>query len=231
MASIRDALFEEDLGRVKESLYEMAELVSEALRKAIFAFKEKNGDLARDVIEEDDRIDLKEVEIEEKCLRIMALRYPIKDSLREVFTILKIITDLERMGDEASNIAQFTLRVIERPVSQFITKILLIAEVCDEMLKNSVRAFIERNASLAEEAFKKDEVVDDLYRQVFSEVLSSMVSDKELTKSITGILFIARFLERFGDHASNIAERVYYMVTGKRIKVELGMRKGGMNIE
>ncbi len=226
MISIKDALFDEDLRRIKESLCEMADLVSESLRNAIYSLEKKDNYLAKRVVEEDDAIDLKEMEIEEKCLQVIALRHPIRERLREVFTILKIVTDLERMGDEATNIADFALRIMDEPDLISIGDISAMARVCDEMLRNSIRAFLEKDATLAEEAFKRDNVVDGFYRKIFNDLLVFMLSDSGMAKGSTSLIFIARFLERFGDHATNIAERVYYMITGKRIKVELGIKRG-----
>ncbi len=226
MISIKDALFEEDLKKIKKDLCEMADLVESALRKAVQALKERDRDLATEVVNGDDAIDLKEMEIEEKCLQVIALRQPIRGNLREVFTILKIITDLERMGDEATNVAEFALRLMDEPLLKPLIDIPRMAEICVDMLKGGIKAFLENDAKLAEEVFKKDRMNDELYKQIFNELLFLMISDSSATRRGTGLLFIARFIERFGDHAANIAERVYYMVTGKRIKVELGIRKG-----
>lgn len=223
---IKDALFEDDLKRIKKSLLEMADLVSEALRRSMKALQSGNKEMALEALDEDDAIDLKEVEIEESCLRVIALRHPVREDLREVFTILKIITDLERMGDEAANIAKLVTKFSGRPSSQGINTVSVMAQTCIDMLKSAIKALIERNAVLAEEAFRKDTLLDELYAEMLNSTLFSETSVGDNSRERMYLLFVTRFLERFGDHASNIAERVYYMVTGRRIKIELGIRRG-----
>lgn len=202
----------------------MADLVSEALVDAVRALQMEDKSLASEVLERDDLIDLKEVEIEEACLRVIAMRHPVGDELREVFTVLKIITDLERMGDEATNIAKLVMKLEKGTLPRDSDIISTMTKTCVDMLKDAIKAFLERNSSLAEEAFKKDVLLDKFYVKTLDQTIFSEVCINNPTEKM-GLLFISRFLERFGDHAANIAERVYYMVTGKRIKVELGIRK------
>jgi len=203
----------------------MADLVGEALFTAVEALRKEDKALASQVIADDDLIDLKEVEIEEACLRVIALRHPVGEELREVFTVLKIITDLERMGDEATNIAKLLMKLEKGALQGKYETISLMAQTCVEMLKSAIRAFVERDSSLAEEAFKRDALLDEFYIKALDQTVFSEACLGNPREGM-GFLFISRFLERFGDHASNIAERVYYMVTGKRIKVELGIRRG-----
>ncbi|MCL6595942.1 MAG: phosphate signaling complex protein PhoU [Firmicutes bacterium] len=196
----------------------MATLVEEAVGKAIRSLVDRDVALARAVIEGDDRIDDLEVEIEEHCLAILALERPVATDLRVVSTALKIVTDLERMGDYASNIAKVTLRLAGEEYIKPLVDIPRMAEVDRQMLRSAIQAFVRRDVDLAYALVRQDDEVDALYNQVFRDLLGYMIEDPStaLVNQATQLIMVARHLERIGDHITSFAEWVVFMVSGQR---------------
>ncbi len=202
----------------------MFQLVIRLYSEAFLSLLEQDAETAQAVLKSDDEVDNMEIEIEEECLRIIALRQPVKDELRFVFSVLKVITDLERIGDQVTNISKITVDIIAKK-RDYITyqvpkELILMYEITLDMLKKSSFVFSEKDYALAVEVFKKDKEVDDLYKAVFNMVLERLSSSSEGVQEYISFLFVARYIERIGDHIANIAERAYYMVTGKRIKFD-----------
>jgi len=220
---IEDALFDDDVKDLKISIKEMVSLVESALQDAFEALKNRDKEGARRVLDGDDEIDLKEVQIEEKALELIALRHPVKENLRFIFTVVKIITDLERIGDQACNIAHVVLMIADEPLLKPLIDLPRMLEISTGMLRDGIKALFEGDEELARDVFNRDKELDELYDQIFNELLLFMIQDPHTIKRATGLLFVARHFERVGDHATNIAERAYYMITGRRIKEKFNL--------
>jgi phosphate transport system protein len=207
--------FEHMILDVKSKVLRMGALVESIIDTTVTALKEHNVDLAREVYKKDDEIDQLELEIEEECMMILALQQPVAKDLRTIATVLKVITDLERMGDNAVNIAKVILEIGKEPIIMPLVDILRMADIAQEMLKMSLDAFVMGDVALAEKSAERDEEVDKLYETVVNDILDIITEKKELTKQGTKLLFIGRYIERIADHSTNICERTIYMITGE----------------
>ncbi len=200
---------------VKQKVLKMGALVGNIIDTAVAALKTQDLDLARDVLEKDDEIDQLELEIEKDCMMLLALQQPLAKDLRTIASVLKIITDLERMGDNAVNIAEVILEIGEEPIINSLKDIPKMADIAQKMLKMSLDAFVNEDIALAQKAAERDEEVDRLYETVINDILNIIAEKRELTKQGTKILFLGRYLERIADHSTNICERTIYMITGE----------------
>ncbi|MDF2876664.1 MAG: phoU, partial [Sporomusa sp.] len=173
-------------------------------------------ELARRVMDFDDIIDQMEVDIEDKCMVLIARQQPMARDLRVIGTGLKITTDLERMGDHAYDIAKITLGLANQELIKPLVDIPRMAQMSQKMLKDALDAYTTLDIPLAEQVCLNDDEVDDLYYQVFRELLTYMMEDPKTITQATQLIFVARYLERIADHATNIAEWTIYLVTGQR---------------
>lgn len=218
----RNPLCGDDREKILSMLQEMGRETIGALDRAMHALMDRDDDLARQVIDQDDIVDRLEVDVEQACLRFIAMRQPVRDDLRFVFTVLKIITDLERTADQAVNIAQRAQKLNRQSLLKPLVDIPQMSIICGEMLRDSIKAFVESDVALAKDVFRRDDEVDRLNNQVFDEVVGLMAENPErddnYVRRSTDLILIARYLERIGDHACNISERAYFMITGNRIK-------------
>lgn len=210
--------FDEELSLLKEKLLKMAGLVEEAISLVIKALVDRDLDLATKVITSDDTINLLEIEIDETCFRLLALRQPAAVDLRFITMAMRINNDLERMGDQAVNIGERTVDLLKEPILKPLIDIPRMAVLSQKMLKDSIYAFVNRDAHLARDICKRDDEVDNLNDQVLRELLTYMMQDPKTIKRAVDLLLVGRHLERLADHATNIAEDVIYMVEGKTIK-------------
>lgn len=200
---------------IKHKVLRMGALVENIIDTAMTALKAQNLDLARKVCEKDDEIDQLELEIEKECIMLLALQQPLAKDLRTIASVLRIITDLERMGDNAVNIAEVTLEIGNEPIFKPLVDIPKMADIAQEMIKMSLDAFVQEDIDLAEKAAERDEEVDSLYETVINDILNIIAGKKELTKQGTKLMFIGRYLERIADHSTNMCERTIYMITGE----------------
>lgn len=218
-------LFERDKSWLFKQLYAMADLVERAIDDALGAIVKKSDDLALEVIRKDDDVDIIEVEVEQECLRLLAMRQPVREDLRFVFTIIKIITELERIGDQAVNIAERALELNREGLIKPLIDIPKMADIVIEMVREAIEAFEARDIDKLMEVYRRDDEVDALNRVNFAETIQIMAStkmdDPYSVKKATDLLSVSRYLERAGDHATNIAERAFFSVTGERIKEKL----------
>ncbi|MCF7935528.1 MAG: phosphate signaling complex protein PhoU [Synergistales bacterium] len=225
-----ELLYQRDKRELTRLLSEMGDTTETALRQAIRSLLERNSDLAGQVIAGDDQVDDLEVSIEQECLRSIGMRQPVRDDLRFVFSVLKIITDLERMGDQAVNIAKTSMELNRRPLFKPLEDTPRMAEQAVTMMSNALQAFTEEDAELALQVFKNDATVDRYYAAIFEEIMVLLArgenSERGDIERAMRLVLVARALERVGDHAANIAERAYFMVTGGRIKEEIRRREG-----
>ena len=207
-----------ELNRLKDELVRMAGLAEAAIGLAVKALVSRDAEAARQVIASDGAINTLEMEIDELCLRTMALYQPEAKDLRLLAMALKINNDLERMGDQAVNIAERTLELLKEPLLKPLIDIPRMAEVAQRMVKESIDAFVHQDPARARAVCLQDDEVDRYDDQIFRELLTYMMEDpKAITRSVNLIL-VSRHLERIADHATNIAEDVIYMVQGKNIK-------------
>ncbi len=206
--------FDRDLTQLQDDLLRMGALVDEALRRSMEALRARSVDMAEAIIQEDNRIDAMHLDLEDRCLRLMATQQPMAKDLRTIAAVWTMTIDLERMGDHAEDIARVTKRIAEQPLLKPLIDIPRMAEIVRGMLRDGLDAFVRRDTALAQRMAEKDDEVDHLYSQVFRELLTYMIEDPRNIQRATHLLMVAQALERMGDHATNIAERVIYMVTG-----------------
>jgi phosphate transport system protein len=209
------ASFERQLGEVEEDMLVMAGMVERAIGRSIEALRNRDVELARAVIAADAQINAKRFETEEKCLELLATQQPMAHDLRTIVAILHIIVDLERMGDHAEGIAKIAIMLADdAPLKPYID-IPRMAEVATGMLAHSLDAFKRRDVELARRVCDEDDLVDQLYDQVYHELIVFMLNDPRTIERATHITWIAHNLERIADRVTNICERVVYMEQGK----------------
>jgi phosphate transport system protein len=189
-----------------------------AIGQAVKALVDRDAELARTVVASDEAINESEIEIDEHCLRLLALHQPEAADLRFIAMAFKINSDLERMGDLAVNIAERTLELLREPLLKPLIDIPRMAEVVQTMVRDSLDAFVRRDAELARSVCRRDDQVDQLNDQIFRELLTYMLQDPKSIARAVGLILVGRHLERIADHATNIAEDVVYLVQGKTIK-------------
>jgi len=210
--------FDLELKELKEKLLYEGGLVEKAIHSATRALLERDSELAKKVIEEDDSINGVEVEVDEFCLKLLALRQPAARDLRFITTAIKINYDLERIGDMAVNICERVQELNQEPQLKPYIDLPKMTETVQTMLKESLDAFVKEDVSLALKVTRDDEQVDQLLDQIFRELLTYMMQDMRTISRATRLLFISKYLERMADHAVNISELVIFMVEGRIIR-------------
>jgi phosphate transport system protein len=209
---------EKDLEKIKEHILKMGAFVEDAIQKSIKSLVERDRDLAIQVIDGDAIVNNFDVEIEEECIRFLAIWQPTGSNLRLVTTAIKIITDLERMGDLAVDVCERSIELLDEPPLKPYIDIPRMAEAAQKMLKDSLDSFVSRDADLALRVCASDDFVDNLNHQIFNELLLYMLKDPKNISRAVRLTYITKYLERVADHATNIAEMVVYMVQGKVIR-------------
>jgi phosphate transport system protein len=213
-----DKAFEADLRDLREKLLGMGAKVEAHIADSVRALTERDSTLAEKVIQADKEVNRLEVEVDETCRRILALRQPAASDLRLITTALKIVTDLERIGDLAVNIAERAKDLNEAPPLKAYVDTPRLAELAQQQVKKALDAFVSSDPAKAEEVRKEDDHLDALYLKIFNELLGYMMEDSKNIRRATALMFIAKHLERIGDHATNVAEMVIYMVRGTDIR-------------
>jgi phosphate transport system protein len=206
--------FDEDITRLRGLIAEMGGLAEVSLTEAMEALVSGNLELAKGVSERDRRIDSLEAEVDKLAVRVIALRAPMADDLREVIAALKIAGVIERIGDYAKNIAKSTGKIERRRQFEPLTLIPAMAEVASSMVHDVMTAYAARDAKLATVVVARDDKVDAFYESLFRNLVSHMMENPATISSAAQLLFVARNIERIGDHATNVAEMVYYAATG-----------------
>ncbi|HJU05153.1 MAG TPA: phosphate signaling complex protein PhoU [Nitrospiraceae bacterium] len=210
--------FDEELKELKEKILRMGGLVESQIQGALRALTERDSALAKQVIENDHRVNALDVEVDEDCLRLFALYQPAARDLRFITTAMKISTELERMSDLAENIAERTIELNDEPQLKPYIDIPRMANWSMRMVKESLDGFVNSDAELARKVCADDDFVDVLTEQLFRELLSFMLEDPKTTTRAIRLTFIGKYIERIADHATNVAELVVYMVEGKIIR-------------
>ena len=215
---VREA-YHRDLHTLKSDVTGMGDLVSKAIGDAVLSLKNRDVELAQKVIDMDDEVDAVHYKIEDECMRLLALQQPMARDLRLIISVLKMSIDLERMGDLALEIAVITKITASVPPVKPLIDIPRMSEICQEMLSNTMKAFENKDVELARATAKRDDEVDSLFDQVRRELISYMIEDPKKITGAQHLTFVARYLERIGDHITNLCENVVFMVTGERVEL------------
>jgi phosphate transport system protein len=213
-----DKKYEDELKKLREDILYMGWLVEDQIQKSIKSLVERDTDLANIVIERDHEVNRLDVDIDDLCIRLLALHQPAARDLRFITTGLKITTDLERIGDMAVNICERALELNEEPQLKPYIDIPRMARISERMIRESLDAFVREDTDLALKVCKDDDQVDHLNAQIFREVITFMIDDPHTINRAMKISSISKYLERIADHATNIAEIVIFMVKGKTIR-------------
>jgi phosphate transport system protein len=213
-----DRVYEAELHKLREQLLLMGAKVEEMIAASMRALVERDSDLAQRMIDADDEIDQLEVEIDELCLRILARRQPVASDLRFLTTSLKLVTNLERIGDLGVNICERVLELKAEPPLKPYVDLPRMADAAQAMVRETLDAFVAGDAERADRVTEQDRKVDELYNQIFRELLTYMMEDTGNIYRATRLQSIAKYLERIGDHATNLAEEVVFMIKGKDIR-------------
>jgi len=213
-----DRAYEADLAHLRTVILELGGLVEDQITQAVRALIERDDALARQTIDRDHAVNRIDVEVDDLCIKLLALHQPAARDLRLITTALKITTDLERIGDLASHVAERAHELVdEDPVKAYID-LPRMAEIAREMVHKSLDAFVAENDALALEVCTSDDTIDKLHEQLFRELLSFMVEDPTTITRAMRLLFVSKNLERIADHATNIAEMVIFLVRGQSIR-------------
>ena len=209
-------LFEKELEDLHMELIKMGGMVEESIERTIEALNKKDAKIAREVFANDDVIDEQEKIIERKCLNVIARQQPLAKDLRFISTTLKIITDLERIADQSADIAEITLRMIDEPYIKPLIDIPKMAEFTRIMVKESIDAYVQDDIVLARKVCNDDNIVDDLFIKITLDLVHIMKADSNTVDQAINLMFVAKYLERMSDHATNIGEWVIYNITGEQ---------------
>ncbi len=218
-------LFEE-LEETKQLVLKMAGLVKKAVEKAIESLNKQDVEMAESIIKGDDEIDQLEVEIERRCIRMIALYQPEAIDLRLIMGIYKIVSDLERIADEAENIAERSILLAQEPPLKPYVNLTLMANHVKDMIEDAVMSFFQRDVELAKKVIARDDTVDELFHQLERELITYVMEDPRNIKKVINLSFVGRHFERMADHAENIAEMAIYWSEGEMIKHQHIKEKG-----
>jgi phosphate transport system protein len=207
--------FHKRLREIQDDVLSMGSMAEKATLKSIEALKNRDLDLARQIIDEDKAINRKRFEIEEKCIQLIATQQPMASDLRILVAVFSIVTEIERIGDHAEGIAKIAIMIGNEPPLKPLIDVPRMAEIAMDMLRGSLDAFIARDAEAAKKVALEDDAVDQLYDQTFRELLTFMMEDPRTITRATRLIWVAHNLERSADRVTNICERVLYIVTGK----------------
>jgi phosphate transport system protein len=208
-------VFHKQLREIQDEILVMGSMVGKAILRSVEALKDRDINLAQHIVDDDLLINKKRFEIEERCIELIATQQPMATDLRIIAAILNIITEIERIGDYAVGIARIVILIGGEPPLKPLVDIPLMAEKTTDMLNRSLDAFIHRNAEAAKKIAKEDDMLDNLYDQVFRELLIIMAEDPKTITRATRLIWTAHNLERAADRVTNICERVVFIVTGK----------------
>jgi phosphate transport system protein len=211
-------IFEKELTDLKGTVLKLGSLVEKAINDSIKSLVERDSKIAADVIDKDPQVNALDVEIDEECIRLIALRQPRAGDLRLITTAMKITTDLERIGDLAVDVSERALELNEEPQLKPYIDIPRMAEIAQGMVRDALDAFVKRDSGLARDVLTRDDMVDNLNWQVFNELLFFMIQDPKTVSRAVKITYVSKYIERIADHATNIAEMVVYLVEGKIIR-------------
>jgi phosphate transport system protein len=218
MKAHTDKTYDLQLGDLRNKLLSLGGMVETEIANGMRALEERDSKLAEQVIAQDRQVNRLEVEIDDACRRLLVLRQPAASDLRFITTALKIVVDLERIGDLAVNVAERALDLNQSPPLPPVHDLIRLAELCRTQLRASLDAFVDGDVGKAEQVIKTDALLDSIYQNLFNELLALMMEDSRNIRRASSLLFVAKHLERLGDHATNVAEMVIYMVRGTDVR-------------
>src|SRR5690554_441394 len=206
--------FDQELDTLNEELVSMGNLVESSIEAAVSALKTQNVDLARRVVEGDRAANNKEREIEDLAMKLILRQQPVAGDLRLISTALRMITDMERIGDQAADISEITIMLADQTYLKELVHIPQMGDATIKMVRESIDAFVRKDVELAKQVILYDDVVDDLFDVIKEELIGYIRENKGSSEQAIDFMMIAKYFERIGDHAQNIAEWVYYAITG-----------------
>ncbi|MFO8009670.1 MAG: phosphate signaling complex protein PhoU [Dehalococcoidia bacterium] len=207
--------FSHQLRDLQDETLVMGSMVEKAIARAVESLNRRDFDLAEQVCQDDEKINQKRFEIEETCVKLIAKQQPMAGDLRTILSVLSIVTDLERMGDYASGVAEISLLLRDDPPCRPLVDIPAMANIGSEMLRESLRAFVDKDERKARDIAERDDEIDSIYHKVLQQCIALMTEDSAFVAIGTRIIWVAHKLERIGDRATNICERVVFAVTGR----------------
>ena len=207
--------FDRQLSTLNDELIEMGSMIEKSIETAIKALVNQDVDLARHAIEADEEIDRQERIIEDLCLKLLLQQQPVAKDLRLISSALKMITDMEQIGDHASDISEITIALADQPYIKKLEHIQQMAKETMIMLVGSIEAFVDKDLEKANEVIKRDDVVDDLFDKVKKELIQMIHENADKGEQAADLLMVAKYMERIGDHATNISEWVIFSITGE----------------
>jgi phosphate transport system protein len=210
--------FEEQLELLNNDLIEMGNLIESSIEAAVTALIERNVELAKRVVDGDKEVNEKEKEIESRCLKLLLRQQPVAKDLRLISSALKMITDMERIGDQAQDISEITIRIVQEKYFKELVHIPKMAKETIKMVKGSIDAFVKMDLDLVLEVIRNDDKVDELFKIIKEELIEKIREDIQYSEQAIDLLMIAKYFERIGDHSQNIAEWVYFAITGEHYK-------------
>ena len=210
--------FDDELAQLKERVLVMGGLAESMIHEAMRALVERRVEYMAQVFAQEEQVNSLHLEIDDRCIKLLALRQPIATDLRTITAAMKVATDLERIGDQAVNIAQTTEFLLKHPLLKPLIDLPRMALIAQEMLKDSLDAFVRRDVELAKQVVMRDDEVDSFKQQIFRELLTYMLNEPSTIQRGLDLILVSRNLERIADHATNVAEDVIFMVEGKDIR-------------
>ena len=207
--------FDRQLSTLNDELIEMGSMIEKSIETAIKSLVNQESNLARNAIEADEEIDRQERIIEDLCLKLLLQQQPVAKDLRLISSALKMITDMERIGDHASDISEITIALADQPYIKKLEHIQQMAKETMIMLVGSIEAFVDKDLEKANEVIKRDDVVDDLFDKVKKELIQMIHENADKGEQAADLLMVAKYMERIGDHATNISEWVIFSITGE----------------
>jgi phosphate transport system protein len=221
-----DSEYANELSELRDRVLLMGARVEELMTQAAKAFRDRDANLARRLVPLDSHVDQLELEIDERCLRILARRHPVASDLRLITTALKLVTDLERIGDLCVNVCERILELKGLPRPTLNTSIGRMSDLASVMLRDALDAFVDGDAAKARQVIQRDRQIDAIYKELFPELVSHMIADPEAVFVGVRLQAIGKYVERIADHATNIAEMVVFMVDGKDVRHLLSGPRG-----
>ena len=213
--------YDRQLKKLNDEMVEMGSMIEGVIEKAIKALVNQDVDLAQEVIRRDDQIDQQEKDIESLCFKLLLMEQPVATDLRQVSSALKMVTDMERIGDHAADISELTIQMAGKPYVKELEHIKAMAKESMVMLVDSIEAYVNLDLTKARKVIAQDDVVDDLFRQVQTELVQLIHKDPDCGEQASDLLMIAKYFERIGDHATNISEWVIFSLTGEHVHGKL----------
>lgn len=207
--------FEEQLVELQQDILRMSSVVEDMIRKGMHSLATRDVQEAQEAKDLDDVVDDLNLKIEDSCLHLLALQQPMARDLRTIAAAMKIITDVERMGDYSVDIAKMSIRLADAPGSPTYPRLRRMSEVVIRMIRETLQAFVSRDLELIQSMIRGDDEVDQINREIHAEVLEHLQRDPSNAEVCIGVILMSRFLERIADHCTNVGERVYYMETGE----------------